>query len=75
MEGRQSTIHKAFSQKKLRSCLMCCKVFNSKGIGNRRCTRCTRLVGTKNNGDTAPFVYKVGSETPIGFRESYYYEE
>ena len=44
---------------KKRTCLMCNKLFNSKGPFNRRCPRCNRLISLRGNGnfhDT--YVYK-----------------
>lgn len=35
--------------KKKRECLMCGKMFNSKGVGNRRCPICTRHSGSKTS--------------------------
>ncbi len=45
--------------KKKRSCLMCGKMFNSSGPGNRRCPKCSRLVDTHVPSET--YRYKVVS--------------
>ena len=46
--------------KKKRSCLMCGKMFTSRGSFNRRCTKCSRLVDLGKGGCVnMPHVYKV----------------
>jgi len=58
-----------------RSCLMCGKMFKSKGAFNRRCPKCSRVVelGRRDAGN-APPVYRVssyGSDNTISNLEEY----
>ncbi|MGR3319459.1 MAG: hypothetical protein ACUZ8O_13405 [Candidatus Anammoxibacter sp.] len=46
--------------KKKRSCLMCGKMFTSRGSYNRRCPKCGRMVELGKGGCVSmPYVYKI----------------
>ena len=48
------------NRKKKRSCLMCGKMFTSRGSFNRRCPKCSRMVDLGKGGCVSmPHVYKV----------------
>lgn len=48
---------------KKRTCLMCNKLFNSKGPFNRRCPRCNRLVSLRGNGNFyETYIYKISHD-------------
>lgn len=51
------------NHKKSRSCLMCGKMFFSKGPYNRRCPKCSRLVYSRTRNGTLfiPFKFQVKS--------------
>ncbi len=50
----------SMQERKQRTCLMCGKMFNSKGPYNRRCPKCAHLVESKiKSGLDLPRVYKI----------------
>ncbi|MGR3179317.1 MAG: hypothetical protein ACUZ8E_14805 [Candidatus Anammoxibacter sp.] len=58
--------------KKKRSCLMCCEMFDSKGMYNRRCPRCTRLIELNLSGSfREETVYNTSRPFPNDVVDSY----
>ncbi|MGR3318075.1 MAG: hypothetical protein ACUZ8O_06305 [Candidatus Anammoxibacter sp.] len=58
--------------KKKRSCLMCGEIFDSKGVYNRRCPKCDRLIELKVNGGFREYtVYHASKPLPNDVVDSY----
>lgn len=59
--GKLLMISKLKDVSKKRICLMCEKSFKSKGIGNRRCQKCDRLLDARVSGNDKTYRFKVSN--------------